>query len=66
MITPDISAITTVLLVVNLVLVGLAWHNLKEIRRTLNQFLTDRIEIALAVRKEFLNHTHGPDGKVVI
>ena len=74
-INPQVSLVVTILLIVNLLLVGLAWFNLKEIRKSLTSFLqgeqAERIATALekdrlaeAVRTEFLGHTHGEDGRV--
>jgi hypothetical protein len=75
-INPQVSLVVTVLLILNLLLVSLAWYNLKEIRRSINKFLSgesaDKIAIALErdklageVRREFMEHKHGPDGKVL-
>jgi hypothetical protein len=75
-VNPQVSLIITLLLMVNLLLVGLAWYNLKEIRKSIKTFLqgeqAERIAAALekdqvaeAVRVEYLGHTHGADGRVV-
>ena len=74
-INPQVSLIVTLLLIFNLLLVGLAWYNLKEIRKSLANFLqsdqAERIALALekdrlaeTVRAEFLGHRHGVDGRV--
>ncbi len=65
----------TILLIFNLLLVGLAWYNLKEIRRLIREFLegedAKKIAAALAegkeaekIRQEFLKHTHDEQGMV--
>jgi hypothetical protein len=75
-VSPHISLLVICLVMVILLFVGLAWHNLREIKRILKEFMEGEVawKIAIAlekdklaqmVRNEFLKHTHDPaNGKV--
>ena len=81
-VTPWVNVLTLSLILVNLLLVSLAWWNFKETRRLIQNatdviqaFLKgeaatklliaiEKVRIAEEVRKEFLGHKHGADGKV--
>jgi hypothetical protein len=76
-VSPHVGLLVICLIMVLLLFVGLAWYNLKEIRRILKEFMEGEVawKIAIAlekeklaegVRAEFMRHTHGEDRKVVL